>query len=153
IGVHPHSAGKVSLEELAFLRGLQANPAVVALGEMGLDYHYDFAPRGVQKAVFEAQLAMAGELNRPVVIDCREAGEDCLAIMKNVPGVRAVFHCFTGTLDEGQRILDQGYLLGFTGAMTFKKSEELRRVVAMAPADRILVETDAPYLTPEPFRK
>lgn len=96
---------------------------------------------------------MAADLNKPAVIHCREAVEDCLAIMKNFPTLPAVFHCFTGTPAEARRILDAGYLLGITGVVTFKKSDDLRQVVRNAPLDRLLLETDAPYLTPEPFRK
>jgi TatD DNase family protein len=120
---------------------------------MGLDYHYDLADRTRQRKFFEFQLALAAEVNRPVVIHCREAVDDCLAMMKNYPAVRAVFHCFTGTLVEGERILEAGYLIGFTGVVTFKKSDDLRQLARRMPPDRMLVETDAPYLSPEPFRK
>jgi TatD DNase family protein len=120
---------------------------------MGLDYHYDHSPPDKQKAVFEYQLQLATDVNRPVVIHCREAVDDCLAILKDFPEVRADFHCFTGDRDEAKRILDAGHWLGFTGPVTFKKSDELRSVVKLTPLDRLLVETDAPYLTPEPMRK
>src|SRR5882672_986649 len=153
IGIHPHHSDKAQDEDVAWLRSLQQSPAVVALGEMGLDYHYDFAPRRRQAEIFTAQLELAKELDRPVVIHNREATDDTLAIMKNLPTVRAVFHCFTGSAGEARKILDQGYLLGFTGVVTYKKSDELREVVKFTPADRILVETDAPYLSPEPVRK
>lgn len=152
IGVHPSHCGHVRIEDLPQLRQLQADASVVALGEMGLDYHHDFAPRDRQKNVFEFQLALAAELNRPVVIHSREATDDTLAIMRGFPAVRAVFHCFTGTTEEARKVLDAGYLLGFTGAATFKKNDEIRAAVALAPIDRILVETDAPYLSPEPVR-
>lgn len=153
IGVHPNYSGKARIEDLPRLRQLQFDPSVIALGEMGLDYHYDFSPRQRQREVFEFQLQLAAELGRPIVIHCREAADDCLAMMRGFPGIRAVFHCFTGTVEEGRRILDAGYLLGFTGAITFKKSDEIRAAAALAPLDRILVETDAPYLSPEPVRK
>ncbi len=152
IGVHPNHVDDEQLAALPLLRGLQNDPGVVALGEMGLDYHYDRVDRMKQRRAFETQLSMARELNRPVVIHCREAVEDALAIMRDFSGVPAVFHCFTGTPEEAARILDAGYLIGFTGAVTFRKSEALRAVAAMAPEDRILVETDAPYLSPEPVR-
>jgi TatD DNase family protein len=153
IGVHPNYTAEVTLSDLPQLLEMQSAASVVALGEMGLDYHYDHSPRDKQKAVFEFQLQLAADLNRPVVIHCREATADCLSIMRNFPTVRADFHCFTGTLSEAKQILAAGYMLGFTGAVTFKKNEELREVVRITPIDRLLVETDAPYLTPEPMRK
>jgi TatD DNase family protein len=154
IGVHPNYCHEVEeATYIATLRELQSDPSVVALGEMGLDYHYDFADRARQWRFFEAQLQLAAELNRPVVIHCREAVDDCLKIMSGFKTVRAVFHCFTGTIEEGERIVSGGYLLGFTGAVTFKKSDSLRETARRVPADRFLVETDAPYLSPEPMRK
>jgi TatD DNase family protein len=120
---------------------------------MGLDYHYDFADRARQQRFFEAQLSLAAELKRPVIIHCRDAVDDTLAILRGFPTVTAVFHCFTGTSEEASRIVDAGYLLGFTGAVTFKKSDDLREAVRRTPRDRLLVETDAPYLSPEPVRK
>ena len=152
VGVHPNYTHEADLTDVPRLRELQSDPTVVALGEMGLDYHHKFAPRPRQLAFFEAQLQLAKELNRPVVIHNREATDDTLAVMRQFPGVRAVFHCFTGTPDEARKILDAGYLLGFTGAITFKKNDALREAVALTPLDRMLVETDAPYLTPEPMR-
>jgi len=153
IGVHPNYCHEVDESELPRIREMQADHSVVALGEMGLDYHYNFADRARQRRFFEWQLDLAAELKRPVVIHCREAVDDSLAVMKNFPTVPAVFHCFTGTVDEGMRVLEQGYLLGFTGVVTFKNSDGLRELVRRTPRDRILVETDAPYLAPEPMRK
>jgi TatD DNase family protein len=153
IGVHPNYCGQVSEEDPPRLRDIQSDPSVVALGEMGLDYHHHFAPVQRQREVFEFQLQLARELKRPVVIHCREATDDCLAIMRGFAEVPAVFHCFTGSPAEARRILDAGYLLGFTGAVTFKKNDELREACALVPSDRLLIETDAPYLTPEPVRK
>ena len=152
IGVHPNYCHEVEFESLAQLRELEREPSVIALGEMGLDYHHKFAPRTLQLKFFEAQLAMAAETNRPIVIHCREAVDDTLAILKGFSSVIAVFHCFTGSSDEATRILDAGYLLGFTGVVTFKKSDDLREAAKRTPRDRLLVETDAPYLSPEPFR-
>jgi TatD DNase family protein len=152
IGVHPNYSHEAEVSDLPRLRELQADPSVVALGEMGLDYFHHYAPRPKQFEIFEPQLQLAVELDRPVVIHCREATDDCLAVMKGFASVRAVFHCFTGTPDEARKILDAGYLLGFTGAITFKKNDALREAAALTPADRMLVETDAPYLTPEPHR-
>lgn len=153
IGIHPHHAARAEAGDVGALRELQKEPVVVALGEMGLDYHYDFSPRERQKEVFVAQLELAKELSRPVVIHCREATEDCLSILRGYPGIEAVFHCFTGSMGEARKILDAGYWMGFTGVVTFKRSEELREVVKIVPGNRLLVETDAPYLAPEPHRK
>ena len=153
IGVHPNYCGHVPEEDLPRLRELQSDRSVIALGEMGLDYFHHFAPPDRQKEVFEFQLQLATELKRAVVIHCREATDDCLAIMRGFPHVRAVFHCFTGSIQEARKILDAGYLLGFTGAVTFKKNDALREACGLAPLDRLLIETDAPYLTPEPVRK
>ena len=152
VGVHPNYSGDARVEDVAKLRELQKHPSVVALGEMGLDYHYDRAEPAHQRAIFEAQLQLATELHRPVVIHCREAVDDTLAVMKPFASVSAVFHCFTGTRDEARKILDAGYWIGFTGVITFKKNDELREIVRMTPIDRLLVETDAPYLSPEPVR-
>jgi TatD DNase family protein len=153
LGVHPNYCHEAELADLAKLPELQKNPAVVALGEMGLDYHHDFAPRQRQAKFFEAQLQLAQELDRPVVIHCREAVADCLAMLRVVPRVTEVFHCFTGSEAEARDVFDAGHLIGFTGVVTFRNGQELRRIAAWAPADRILVETDAPYLSPEPMRK
>lgn len=153
VGAHPNNCHEIQFEQLAGLREYCAEPLVVALGEMGLDYHHHFSPRERQAKYFEAQLALAAELNMPVVIHCREAMDDCLAILRGFAKVRAVFHCFTGTMEEAKRVWDAGHLTGFTGVVTFKNGQALREVVKAAPEDRILVETDAPYLTPEPMRK
>jgi TatD DNase family protein len=152
VGIHPNYSADARVEDVGKLRAILADPAVVALGEMGLDYHYDRADRSHQRAIFEAQLQLARDVNMSVVIHCREAVDDTLAVMKAFPSVPAVFHCFTGTRDEARQILAAGYLLGFTGVITFKKNDELREVIRMTPNDRILVETDAPYLSPEPVR-
>jgi TatD DNase family protein len=153
VGVHPNHASESQLEDLDRVREIQNDPAVVALGEMGLDYFHNFSDRARQREFFLRQMQMATEVNKPVVIHCREAVDDTLSLMRDFPQVRAVFHCFTGTLDEARRIVEAGYLLGFTGPITFKKNDALREVVRFVPADRMLVETDAPYLTPEPMRK
>jgi TatD DNase family protein len=152
IGIHPNYSADAKVEDVAKLRAMHADPAVVALGEMGLDYHYDRADRAHQRAIFRAQLELAAEVNKSVVIHCREAVDDTLAVMKAFSSVPAVFHCFTGTRDEARKVLDAGYLLGFTGVITFKRNDELREIVRLAPMDRLLVETDAPYLAPVPRR-
>lgn len=153
IGIHPNYSHEHDDGRWPELRALLAGPAVVALGEMGLDYHYDYAPRSRQREVFERQLQWATELDRPVVIHSREATDDTLAILRGFPKVRALFHCFTGMPDEARRILDGGYLLGFTGALTYKKADPIREALRLCPNDRFVLETDAPYLSPEPMRK
>jgi TatD DNase family protein len=153
VGVHPNYSQNVQMQDLPMLREIQADPAVLALGEMGLDYFHEHAARDRQHQVFDFQLALATELGRPVVIHSREAIDDTLAHLRNYPAVRAVFHCFTGMRAEAEKILAAGFLLGFTGAATYKKADELREVIRTMPADRLLVETDSPYLTPEPMRK
>jgi TatD DNase family protein len=152
IGIHPNHCAQVSEEDLPRLRQLQSDPSVVALGEMGLDYHHKFAPRQRQYEFLEFQLNLAAELNRPIVIHCRDAIEDCLAILRGFPTLQGVFHCFTGSPAEATKILDAGYYIGFTGAVTFKRNDDLRTACALVPPDRLLVETDSPYLSPEPVR-
>ena len=153
VGVHPNYVAEEDPAALPQLNGLQANPSVVAIGEIGLDYHYGREHRERQFQFFEAQMQIAQDHRRSVVIHCREAVDDALAVLAKFPGVPCVFHCFTGTTDEAKGILNAGHLLGFTGPITFKKSDELRAVVRLTPMDRLLVETDAPYLSPEPMRK
>ncbi|MGA2500601.1 MAG: TatD family hydrolase [Tepidisphaeraceae bacterium] len=153
IGIHPHHSAEATDAHLTRLAELEADPVVLALGEMGLDYHYDFSPRDVQKRVFLAQLDIARRRNRPIVIHCREAIDDCLAILRDFPAIRADFHCFTGFKSEARRILDLGHMIGLTGVVTYKKSDELREIAAFIPDAQLLVETDAPYLAPEPVRK
>lgn len=153
IGIHPNHTASATLEDVERLRAMQSDPVVLALGEMGLDYHWQDSPRDHQRVMFEAQLQLATDLDRPVVIHNREATDDTLAVMKAFPNIQAVFHCFTGSVEEARRILAAGYMLGFTGPITYKKSDDLREVVRVTPLDRMLVETDAPYLSPEPMRK
>ena len=119
---------------------------------MGLDYHYDFAPRDVQCAVFAAQAELATELNLPVIIHTREAADDTFEILKGQGRAKGVMHCFTGTLDEARRALDLGFYISLSGIATFPKSEALREVARFVPDDRLLVETDAPFLAPIPHR-
>ncbi|MFQ5429885.1 MAG: TatD family hydrolase [Phycisphaerae bacterium] len=152
-GIHPHAAGKVAAGwETALLRIVQRED-LFAVGEIGLDYHYDFAPPADQARVFRRQLELAMQVDKPVVIHCREAQQDALSILSDFPGLRGVvFHCFTGTIAEADELLNRGYWLSLTGVVTFRKSAELREVAKRLPADRLMVETDAPYLSPEPVR-
>jgi TatD DNase family protein len=148
-GVHPHDA-KDGMEGL---EALLAEPEVVAVGECGLDFHYDHSPRDVQREVFVAQIALAHTHELALVIHTREAWSDTFAILEaeGVPE-RTVFHCFTGGPDEARRCLDLGAHLSFSGILTFPGAPELRDAAALCPADRLLVETDAPYLAPVPHR-
>lgn len=153
VGVHPHDAARASDASWAELRQLARDPLVIAVGEIGLDYHYDHSPRPVQRAAFERQLALAAEAGLPVSVHCREAFEDCLSMLAHLnPPARGVLHCFTGSAAEAERVLSLGWYLSFSGVLTFPKAAALRAVAAAAPADRLLVETDAPYLAPVPHR-
>jgi TatD DNase family protein len=151
VGLHPHDAvnGVDSVAPLLEGRG----PQVVAVGECGLDYHYDYSPRPVQREVFAAQIALAHRLDLTLVIHTREAWDDTWAILRaeGIPS-RTVFHCFTGGPDEARRALDLGAVLSFSGIVTFPSAGDLRAAAALCPADRMLVETDAPFLTPVPHR-
>ncbi len=152
-GIHPHHAGKATEGWDAALLKLAQREDVHAVGETGLDYHYDFSDRESQHRVFRRQLEIAAEVNKSVVIHAREAQADVLATLAEFPGLRnVVFHCFTGTVPEAREILDRGYWISLTGVITFKKSDELREAAKLIPDDRLMVETDSPYLAPEPVR-
>lgn len=155
-GVHPHRAGGFAgrPEAAAAATDAAANAtAAVAIGEIGLDYHYDFAPRDVQREVFAAQVTGAGRRGLPVVIHTREATEDTLAVLRDArPAVTGVLHCFTGDVAEARRALDLGLYISLAGIVTFPRAQALREVAAFVPADRLLLETDAPFLAPVPHR-
>lgn len=154
VGVHPHEAGRVGDDEVAAMAARLEEPGVVAFGEMGLDYHYDFAERGRQREVFAAQLAAAAVHDTAVIIHCREAFSDTLPLLleAGLRGRRVVFHCFTGTADEAREIARCGWRISFTGVVTFKSSTALRAIAREYPAEQLMVETDAPYLSPAPVR-
>lgn len=156
VGVHPNSAAGWQESWLAPLRRLARHEKVVAIGEIGLDYYWQRTPHDVQHAAFSAQLALAAELSLPVIVHNREAGADVIRLLlasplagKAEPGV---LHSFSAPPEIAAQALAAGYYLGFTGPLTFKKSDELRRIAAAAPRDRLLVETDAPFLAPHPHR-
>lgn len=156
-GIHPHNAGKFSGDvagAIETVRGAIGRTSACAVGEIGLDYHYDFSPREVQHEVFRAQIRLARELSLPIIIHTREATEDTFRILEEEGGgtVRGVFHCFTGDAATARRALDLGFYLSFAGILTFPKADDLRQVAAATPGDRLLSETDAPYLAPVPFR-
>jgi TatD DNase family protein len=154
VGVHPHGAASVNQQDLEDLARLAAHPKVVAVGEIGLDFYRRRSPEEVQEHWFREQLALAHELGKPVVIHTREATAATLRILQDhrreLPG--GVMHCFQGSLSEAQAFLDLGFFLSFSGVLTFPKAEPLRRVASLVPLDRILVETDCPYLAPQPWR-
>jgi TatD DNase family protein len=153
VGVHPNYCHEAELADLSRLPELLREPGVLALGEMGLDYFHKDAPRDRQGEFFRAQLALARDHDRPAIIHSRQATDDTLAALGEFPTVAAVFHCFTGTLAEAKKIIAAGHYVGFTGVVTYKNAPEVRASAAIVPADRILVETDAPYLSPEPMRR
>ena len=154
-GFHPHEADGVEPGHIAEMADLWQQDCVVAAGEMGLDYHYDLADRSKQRQVFAGQLQRAVSVEKPVVIHCRDAIDDGIQILTESgwEGRKVVFHCFTGTAEEAARIAEHGWRISFTGVVTYKKSETLQRIAKTYPADQLMVETDAPYLSPEPVRK
>ncbi len=154
VGVHPHEADKVDEADWDRLASLIQDDQVVAVGEMGLDYHYDLSDRNAQRRVFERQLAMASDKNRPIVIHCREAHRDTVDILKahGFTGQPVVFHCFTGTIAEEAELRDNGWRISFTGVVTFKNAGDVREIAITYPEDALMIETDSPYLSPVPVR-
>jgi len=152
VGSHPDDADHVDGALLARYRALCASPRVRAIGEIGLDYHYEDAPREIQKAAFRAQLDLAAELDMPVIVHEREAHQDALEILDDYPGLRGVFHCFSGSKEMALDLVRRGWYVGFTGVLTFKNARRAIEAASAVPLDRILIETDCPYMAPEPFR-
>lgn len=153
LGVHPHQGVVYNDEVAAYLRAHLAEPEVVAVGEIGLDYYYNQSPKDEQRAAFRAQLAIAEEFKMPVQIHTRDADEDTVEILKEFNGrVRGVIHCFTGTPWLARECLNLGYNISMSGVVTFKNAEELRQTCKFVPLDRIHVETDSPFLAPVPQR-
>lgn len=154
VGIHPHDARIGDEACLERVRALAAHEKVVAIGETGLDYHYDHSPREVQKDVFRRSLRLARDLGLPVVIHTREAEEDTIAILREekAEDLGGVIHCFTGTALLARAALDLGFCISFSGVLTFRNGEPLRQLAKELPRDRVLVETDCPYLTPVPHR-
>ena len=153
VGIHPHDAGGVTPATLQRLEELLRHPKAVALGEIGLDFYYDNSPRPRQEEVFRAQLALAKKAGKPVVLHVREAHGPLLAVLKAEGGpYRGVLHCFSGSLEMAQAYLELGLYLAVGGPVTFKNARKLPEVLPAIPRDRLLLETDAPYLTPHPWR-
>jgi TatD DNase family protein len=152
VGVHPHDAKTMDDGSVAALEQLLRHPKAVAVGEIGLDYHYDHSPREVQRLRFRQQLELAGAAKRPVVIHEREAAKDVLDILSEYPRVTGVLHCFSGSWETAKLLLDKGWHLSFTGVITYKNARRSHEVIEKMPRDRLMLETDCPYLSPEPMR-
>lgn len=152
VGWHPHEADSFDEHGAELIRQWCADAKVRAIGEIGLDYYYDFSPRERQREVFRAQMALARELGKPVIIHDREAHGECMEIIREFPDVKGVFHCYSGSAEMGRQLLDMGWYLSFTGAITFKNARKALETIEICPMDRIMIETDSPYLAPVPHR-
>ena len=156
VGVHPHDARKFDSQAADRVDTLCAHPKVLAVGEIGLDYHYDNSPRGLQRDAFVQQMEIAKARGKPIAIHTRDAWDDTLDLLGRHwagCGTGGIMHCFTGSSEQALRCLNMGFLLSFAGVLTFTRSVDLRATARWAPLDRVLVETDSPYLTPVPHRK
>lgn len=153
VGSHPDAADEVNDAVIAEYRAMCAdNPKIRAIGEIGLDYHYEDIPREIQQRAFRAQMALAAELDLPVIVHDREAHADCMAVVEEFPTVRGVFHCYSGSTEMARVLVEKGWYIGFTGVLTFKNARKAVEVAAALPLERIVLETDCPYMAPEPFR-
>ncbi|WP_337400041.1 TatD family hydrolase [Congzhengia sp.] len=152
VGVHPNEVGEMQDEDLETLADMAKHEKVVAVGEIGLDYHYDEPGRDVQKLWFEKQLRMAQALNMPFIVHDRDAHQDTLELLKKVGYYNGVMHCFSGSCEMAKILLDLGFYISIAGQVTFKNAPKVKEVAKMVPADRLFIETDSPYLTPEPHR-
>ncbi len=154
VGVHPHDASQYSPDLERRLVELSRRPKVIAIGEIGLDFHYDFSPQKAQFAAFEAQVALADKLGLPIVVHSRESNSEALQVLNGFAGniVGCVFHCFSGDEYFAADLLDEGFYIGVDGPITYPSAEKLREVVRICPLDRILIETDCPYMAPVPHR-
>jgi TatD DNase family protein len=151
VGFHPHEAKDCDDAAFAEIERLADEDRVVAIGECGLDYHYDFSPRDVQRAVFERHIALAKRLNKPIIIHNRESTEDMVAILSKADA-RGILHSYTESLEVAKQLVDLGYFISFSGIVTFRNADPLREVAKALPRDRVLIETDTPYLAPVPYR-
>ncbi|HUP59724.1 MAG TPA: TatD family hydrolase [Thermoanaerobaculia bacterium] len=151
VGFHPHDAKHCDDDAFAEIARLAREQRVVAIGEIGLDYHYDHSPRDVQRAVFERHIALAKELDKPIIVHNRESTQDMVEILGR-SGARGILHSYTESLDVARRLVDHGYFISFSGIVTFRSADSLREVARALPHDRVLIETDTPYLAPVPYR-
>ena len=153
VGSHPDAADEINEEVLEQYRQLvKANPKIKAIGEIGLDYHYEDITRDLQKAAFRAQMKLAEELKLPVIVHEREAHADAMEILDEFPTVTGVFHCYSGSAEMAKELIRRGWYIGFTGVLTFKNAKKAVEVAKSIPHDRLVLETDCPYMAPEPFR-
>lgn len=153
VGSHPDAADEVDETVLAEYRKLcKLSAKVVAIGEIGLDYHYEDIPREIQMRAFRAQMALAQELQLPAIVHERDAHEDGMAIVSEFPGVTGVFHCYSGSLEMARWLVERGWYIGFTGVLTFKNARKAVEVASRLPLERLVLETDCPYMAPEPYR-
>ena len=153
VGSHPDAADEVNEAVLEEFRKLcKLNPKIKAIGEIGLDYHYEDIPRQIQLRAFRAQMALAEELGLPVIVHEREAHADGMAVVDEFPGVKGVFHCYSGSLEMAKELIKRGWYIGFTGVLTFKNAKKAVEVASNIPLARLVLETDCPYMAPEPFR-
>ena len=153
VGSHPDAADEVNDQVLEEYRRLcKLNHKIKAIGEIGLDYHYEDIPRQLQQKAFIAQMELAQELNLPVIVHERDAHEDGMAIVRQFPHVRGVFHCYSGSAEMARQLTDMGWYIGFTGVLTFKNARRAIEAAQAIPLERIVIETDCPYMSPEPFR-
>ena len=152
VGSHPDVADEVNETVLEEYRKLCKLPKVMAIGEIGIDYHYEDIPRDLQKKAFRMQLELAQEVGLPVIVHERDAHEDGMAIVKEFPQVTGVFHCYSGSAEMARQLVELGWYIGFTGVLTFKNARKAIETAASIPLDRIVLETDCPYMAPEPFR-
>ena len=153
VGSHPDVADEVNEEVLEEYRKLcKLNPKIKAIGEIGLDYHYEDIPREIQLKAFRMQMALARELGLPVIVHERDAHEDGMKVVDEFPDVTGVFHCYSGSAEMAKELVKRGWYIGFTGVLTFKNARKAIEVAASIPLDRIVLETDCPYMSPEPFR-
>ncbi|MDD6276440.1 MAG: TatD family hydrolase [Clostridia bacterium] len=151
VGIHPHEAEDSSYEQLEEIQKLAQSKKCVAIGEIGLDYHYDFSPRDIQQEFFKKQIIIAKELDMPIIVHDREAHEDTLALLKKYRP-KGVVHCYSGSAESAKEIIKLGMYIGFGGAVTFKNARKPIETAASIPLDRLLLETDCPYMAPVPFR-